>query len=491
MAQDEFLTAVVREQRRRSRRWLVAIAALVVLGLVIYSLYRQQDRVDIPVDYSSDTDHFKYGSIGSDDRGLGIPYWVWKTMPDVCKGQLPGGYASLGVIQEPGKSTPIGFSMRKVGFVDQVGPNCGLCHTGTVRETPSSKPMIYPTAPAHQLNLMGYFRFLFACGRDPNFTADNFIPAIKRYKDVSLAEQMIYRVAVPRIRDALMEKAPKFDAIVANRPSWGPGRVDTFNPYKVLMFNLDMSNDTSIGTADFMSIWNQSVREGIWLHWDGNNDSVDERNLSAALGAGASPDSVDLDRIMRIKKWILEKAPPPYPFKIDYGLAAIGKPIYDQHCASCHDVKGAQFGQVTPLNRIGTDPQRHDAFDAAMAERMNTIGHAEGKPWAFKRFNTTNGYANHPLDAIWLRAPYLHNGSVPTLRALLSPPDQRPKTFYQGDDVYDQGDLGFRNTVPEQDGRVFFLFDTTLPGNGNGGHVYGADLGEAEKNALLEYLKTL
>jgi hypothetical protein len=238
-----------------------------------------------------------------------------------------------------------------------------------------------------------------------------------------------------------------------------------------------------------MSIWNQASREGIWLHWDGNNDSVDERNLSAAIGAGANYDSLDLDRILRIKNWILEKAPPPYPFKIDLALAAGGKPIYDQHCASCHDAKGALFGAVTPLDKIGTDPDRHDAFDVAMAGRMNTIG--QGRPWAFHRFRTTKGYANHPLDGIWLRAPYLHNGSVPTLRALLDPPEQRPGKFYQGNDVFDQTDVGFQADVPEGNGRNYYLFDTKLPGNTNGGHVYGADLGEQEKNALLEYLKTL
>ena len=50
---------------------------------------------------------------------------------------------------------------------------------------------------------------------------------------------------------------------------------------------------------------------------------------------------------------------------------------------------------------------------------MNTIG--TGKPWKFSHFRKTDGYANMPLDGVWLRAPYLHNGSVPTLRALLFP----------------------------------------------------------------------
>ena len=67
----------------------------------------------------------------------GAPLWI-RVMPEICPSQLPGGYASLGVIQEPGMPTPIGFSRRQIGPVDIVGPNCGLCHTASVRATPSS-----------------------------------------------------------------------------------------------------------------------------------------------------------------------------------------------------------------------------------------------------------------------------------------------------------------------------------------------------------------
>src|SRR5262245_16927265 len=397
---SDALTAVNRETLKRRRRRWIAVGILAVLGLVGYSLYRQVNIIDVPVDYAYDEEHFQYRCLGS--RLKALPYWIWKTMPEVCPAQLPGGYASLGVVQEPGKDRPIGFSKRRVGPVDQVGPNCGLCHTASVRSSASAEPQIYLTAPANQLNLMGYFQFLFACGRDPNFTADNVLAAIRKHTNLSLADRIAYRIAVKEVRKAVLERAPLFDSISANRPPWGHGRVDTFNPYKVLLFHLDMSRDTSIGTAEFMSIWNQATREGIWLHWDGNNDSVDERNLSAAIGAGAAPDSVDLDRILRIKKWILKEPPPPYPFPIDLTLAASGKPLYDRYCASCHDAQGQMFGGVTPLDRIGTDAQRHDAFDEAMAGHMNTIGHAEGKPWAFRRFRTTTGYGNHPLDAIWL-----------------------------------------------------------------------------------------
>src|SRR4029450_9868187 len=112
-------------------------------------------------------------------------------------------------------------------------------------------------------------------------------------------------------------------------------------------------------------------------------------------------------------------------------------------------------------------------------------------PYRFTHFRKTNGYANQPLDGIWARAPYLHNGSVPTLRDLLEPPEQRRQVLYRGYDVFDQDKVGFVSHVPEEHGRTVFQFDTRLPGNGNGGHLYGTDLSAEQKKALVEYMKQL
>jgi hypothetical protein len=94
-----------------------------------------------------------------------------------------------------------------------------------------------------------------------------------------------------------------------------------------------------------------------------------------------------------------------------------------------------------------------------------------------------------PLDGLWLRAPYLHNGSVSTMRDLLNPPEERPQVFYRGYDVYNFEDLGFVSTGPEAEASGF-RFDTSERGNGNQGHVYGTNLTQQEKDDLLEYLKT-
>src|SRR5204863_344298 len=79
------------------------------------------------------------------------------------------------------------------------------------------------------------------------------------------------------------------------------------------------------------------------------------------------------------------------------------------------------------------------------------------------------------LDGVWLNAPYLHNGSVPTLSDLLEPPANRPGRFWRGYDVYDQAGVGFVSDGVDAQ-RSGTPFDATRPGNGNGGHAYGTTL---------------
>jgi hypothetical protein len=109
-----------------------------------------------------------------------------------------------------------------------------------------------------------------------------------------------------------------------------------------------------------------------------------------------------------------------------------------------------------------------------------------------------SGYIAAFLDGIWLRAPYLHNGSVPTLHDLLEPVEKRPKVFYRGYDVYDQANVGFfscpeprRTGAPCSDEakRIGTKYDVSQKGSGNQGHTYGTELSAEEKDTLIEYLK--
>jgi hypothetical protein len=109
----------------------------------------------------------------------------------------------------------------------------------------------------------------------------------------------------------------------------------------------------------------------------------------------------------------------------------------------------------------------------------------------------TVGYANRPLDGIWARAPYLHNGSVPSMWDLLLPEDERNggrTSFHVGHAVYDPVNMGIRTDVSELAGRAVPELDLTLPGNSNQGHTgsyYGTELSDEDKWDLIAYLKTL
>ena len=466
---------------------IVALAALAIgISVVVWF---QRNVVEAHEDPIS---HFKYGSVGTEERS-GIPYWVWVVLPDVFPEHLPDGagegYSRFGFIIEPGapKGRPIGTSYRE-DPVPRVGLNCALCHTGIVRESGEAAERIVLGMPANQFDLKKYLGFLFAVAGDSRFGPDAIIPAIEGVNpDFSWTDSLFYRfVVIPRTREGLLEEAERF-AWMNKLPAPGPGRVDTFNPYKFNLFELKEEN-LHAGTADLPSLWNQAPREGMWLHWDGNNNSVEERNRSAAIGAGASPDSLDVASMERIASWIATLPPPAFPSdKIDQPKARAGGEVYQQHCAVCHSFNGAKVGQVVPIEEIGTDPERLNSFTSELVDKMNTLG--EGQTWEFSHFRKTNGYSNMPLDGIWLRAPYLHNGSVPTLRDLLSLPEERPTVFYRGYAVYDYENLGFvsRGAAAEASG---FRFDTAERGNSNQGHLYGTDLSASQVEALLEYLKT-
>jgi hypothetical protein len=124
------------------------------------------------------------------------------------------------------------------------------------------------------------------------------------------------------------------------------------------------------------------------------------------------------------------------------------------------------------------------------ADRYNHF--ADGYSWGFHELRKVlpEGYQAVLLDGIWLRAPYLHNGSVPTLIDLLALPKDRPRKFYRGYDVFDPVNVGFVSTGAEA-ARLGFEYDTSVPGNSNQGHTYGTELSEEQKRALVEFLKTL
>jgi mono/diheme cytochrome c family protein len=508
---DGVLVDAVRQspiERLRRRFWRRVWLVFAIL-LLIWALAAISNRLtaDVPEVFRSSEDHFKFGSIGSEPGGSvfhpvgGVlpPASIFAVLPDMFPDKLPGGYQSIGVLWDEPAERFVGISRRRrLGF-DMAGLNCAICHTGTVRTAAGGPRIMIPGMPAHQLDLQRLFAFQFDAVLDPRFTPDNVVAHVEqRFGALSASDRFAMKsFVVPELRERFLGVKSSVGILFSDSVTpWGPGRVDTFNPYKALQFNwpLDRLPRSELSAAsDFPALWNQRPRAQMQLHWDGNNDSLAERNLSAGLGAGITPVTADFAAIERVANYALDLPPPHWPAEfppINVQLANAGEGIFRKRCAACHAFNGEKIGAVEPWeDRNGTDRARLDSYTAEFADNQNTL--FPDSPRRFTHFRKTNGYTNQPLDGLWARAPYLHNGSVPNLRELLTSPEKRTRRFFRGNDVYDATNVGFESQTPASASRAHFLYDTTLPGNSNRGHRYGTDLTDSEKDQLIEYLKTL
>ena len=161
-----------------------------------------------------------------------------------------------------------------------------------------------------------------------------------------------------------------------------------------------------------------------------------------------------------------------------------------KHCASCHAEGGERVGRPLPVGEVGTSRDRLDTWGKKYAVQANQVVKKMGIERRGLVEEDSPGYNVAHLDGIWLRAPYLHNGSVPSLRDLLKPAAQRPREFYRGYDVYDPRAVGFISEGAEAK-KVGTLYQVERKGNGNEGHPFGTELPGGDKDALIEYLKTL
>lgn len=198
--------------------------------------------------------------------------------------------------------------------------------------------------------------------------------------------------------------------------------------------------------------------------------------------------------------------PPRFPDRIDSTLAAAGQSIFEKTCAACHgryqkDEAGLPVFAAPKFiswDIVRTDSNRLDGntpeFIALV--RMSPLRDL------IRTTELGRGYFAPRLDGIWARFPYLHNGSVPSIRALLSKASERPKYFslHEAGEAhrFDGRALGL-NRGSESEHAIFKraklgdrdVYDTTRVGHSNQGHEFFTDLPSESKDAILEYLKTL
>lgn len=444
---------------------------------------------------SPPVEHFKYGSIGTDK--LGLPVSLHRALPLVCADLLPPGtdpwnqpLSAFGFIYEEGHDLPIGFSTRPVPLVgiELAGITCSVCHTATVRETAASERVLYMGAPNTRLDVERYNEFVFGCISDPSrFNAANLNDAFDELGVYGLERYLAYKA---RFIDAYSSTLKDQVASVVRDGPWGPGRDDAIGLAAAIVLGEEFL-PTVPAPVDFPSAWNLKERQGNALHWDGGSGSANDRNYLVAVAVGTPRDGVPIQSIGAIQSWLDKLPPPAYPFAIDAALATAGKPIFQQYCNDCHGSGGSRLFDIIAVDEIKTDPNR---IQIITQEGVDVINDLSGYGWSLSTFQKTNGYLSSLLDGIWLRAPYLHNGSVPTLRDLLNPAAERPEQFYRGNDTFDATNIGFVWNVPSEGADSYTLIDTARSGNHNTGHegpAYGTELSNEEKDALIEYLKTL
>ncbi|GAB4551615.1 MAG: hypothetical protein Tsb0013_13700 [Phycisphaerales bacterium] len=191
---------------------------------------------------------------------------------------------------------------------------------------------------------------------------------------------------------------------------------------------------------------------------------------------------------------------PEWPRGIDRDLARTGRTVFENNCASCHGTYGDGFNdpnwtypnKVVPVEIVGTDPvYAQTLMEPRLTAWYNESWFAVTEPTS--RVEPTLGYIAPPLDGVWISAPYLHNGSVPTLEALLDS-SKRPTWWRRSFDPndYDYARVGWN--YEELDGPRpgdINVYDTTIESYGNMGHTFGDDLTDEERAAVIEYLKTL
>ena len=189
---------------------------------------------------------------------------------------------------------------------------------------------------------------------------------------------------------------------------------------------------------------------------------------------------------------------PEYPFEIDTELLEQGKELFDANCSACHGTYGDDWtypNLVVGLDEVGTDPDYAQyMFDAEVFHQWFEDSWYGKHSWPTPAL----GYIAPPLDGIWATAPYFHNGSVPTVELVLNS-EKRPTCWtwsYDASDI-NKDELGWNyvesschadETEPE---KISKIYDTTHIAYGKDGHTFGDHLSDAERKALLEYLKSL
>ncbi len=247
--------------------------------------------------------------------------------------------------------------------------------------------------------------------------------------------------------------------------------------------------------SDVPAWWLLKKKNAMFYSGEGRGDFGKFIMSSSLLTLKDSVEAASIDPHMPdVLSYILSIKAPPYPGRIDAPLAVKGQGIFNAQCSSCHGTYGADAAYPNRLvasAEIGTDPwlSRSNFLDTAVTRWYNNSWFSRGNNRSW--IQPFDGYIAPPLDGIWATAPYLHNGSVPSLSMML---DSRSRPAYWrrkfNKQYYDIDAMALKYEPRKKPGGKL-VYDTSIPGYGNQGHTFGDALSREERRAVIEYLKTI
>lgn len=247
--------------------------------------------------------------------------------------------------------------------------------------------------------------------------------------------------------------------------------------------------------SDIPPLWNITKKNALYYNGMGRGSMTKLLMQASLLGI---PDTTTARKVHEnfddILAWLKSITPPPYPREIEKDKLIAGQTLFEKHCSSCHGTYGSKNkypNKLVALHIVKTDPlyARYFSQNSHLVEWYNKSWFANSTPKS--TLQAEDGYVAPPLDGIWASAPYLHNGSVPTLEDLLNS-SQRPIKWQRSTSsyAYDYQKVGWKYTITSKN-KGDRIYNTTLPGYGNAGHTFGDKLSPEERSNLIEYLKSL
>jgi hypothetical protein len=259
-------------------------------------------------------------------------------------------------------------------------------------------------------------------------------------------------------------------------------------------------------TSDPPPWWRAHKKNGLFYNGMARGQHRGTMAAATSVCVDSIPRAQEVDDMFRdINAFIESIRAPVYARPIDQDLAAEGKQVFLKNCAMCHGTYGTDDVDETypnlliPLPVIGTDPVVANAGVVHTPELVDWYNLTfYGAITPIVPDDPFPGYMPPPLDGIWATAPYLHNGSVPTIELMLNS-SARP-TYWRRVDYdsthFDEDALGWpwlaMGPQAEADTSVAkYIYDTTYWSQSNKGHRFGDHLRGSERRAVIEYLKTL